>query len=53
MFKDKFTRQTLSFVLMALASALFYPAAQNGWNPAIWILLALIVAANLLTLLIV
>ena len=52
MFKDKFTRQTLSFVVMALASALFYPAAQNGWNPVIWFLLALIAAANLLTLLI-
>jgi hypothetical protein len=52
MFKSKFARQTLAFVLMVLASALFYPAAQYGWNPAIWILLALIAAANLLTLLI-
>ncbi len=52
MFKDKFTRQTLAFALIALSSALFYPAAQNGWNYLTWILLALIAAASLLTLLI-
>ena len=52
MFKEKFTRQTIAFVFMAVASALLYPAAQNGLNLIIWILLALIVAVNLLTLLI-
>jgi len=51
MFKDKFSRQTLAFIVMAVSAALLYPAAQNGWAGLIWFLIALIVGVNLLTLL--
>jgi len=51
MLKDKFARQTLAFTTMAFSAALLYPAAQNGWIIIIWLLTALIVGMNILTLL--
>jgi hypothetical protein len=50
MLKDRFLRHLLAFGLLALASALLYPAAQAGLRFEVWGLLAVIVLANLLTL---
>jgi hypothetical protein len=50
MYKTKFSRHTLAFLVIAVASALLYPVAQASLTPLAWALIAVIVAANILTL---
>ena len=50
MLKNKLTRHTATFIIIALASALMYPAMQRGLTIGVWLLLAFILAANLLVL---
>jgi hypothetical protein len=50
MLRNKFKRQTLAFVTIALASIFLYPAAQAGTLAIIWILLGLAILAALFTL---
>jgi len=50
MLQSKLSRHSLSFGMIVIASALLYPAAQNGITAAIWLLTSLIVLAAILTL---
>lgn len=50
MLKTKLSRHTLAFFVIAIASALLYPVAQASLMPLVWVLVAVIVAANILTL---
>jgi len=50
MLKNKFNRQTFSFATITLASIFLYPAAQDGAEITIWILLGLVLLAALTTL---
>ncbi|MBC8336947.1 MAG: hypothetical protein ISR59_10630 [Anaerolineales bacterium] len=50
MLQKKFSRQSLAFGLIVIASALLYNAAEWGNTFAIWILLSLIVLAAFITL---
>jgi len=48
MLKTKFSRHTLAFIVIAVASAILYPVAQAAPTPLAWILIAAIVAVNIL-----
>ena len=50
MLKNKFTRHTISFLAIALASVCLYPIAQTEMATFTWLLLGLILAAALITL---
>jgi hypothetical protein len=50
MFKDKFNRHTLAFLLLSLASAALYFAAQAGSAALLWSLLGLDTLAALIVL---
>ncbi|NQU30031.1 MAG: hypothetical protein HQ525_05135 [Anaerolineae bacterium] len=50
MLQKKFSRQSLAFGLIVIASALIYNAAEAGTIYAIWILLSLIILAAFITL---
>jgi len=50
MFKTKFSRLTTAFLVIASASVMLYITAQGGLVWATWILLALVIAANVFTL---
>jgi hypothetical protein len=50
MLKNKFNRQTFSFLTISLASIFLYPAALNGMEFVTWILLGLVLIAALTTL---
>lgn len=51
MLQSKLSRYTLAFALIVAASVILYPAAQSKSELIIWILLALIIAAAILTIL--
>lgn len=50
MLKNKFNRQTFSFVTTSLASIFLYLTAKNGAEIVTWILLGLVLLATLTTL---
>jgi len=50
LFKDKLTRHSIAFGLIVVASILLYLAAQAGSSVVIWVLLAFILAGDLLVL---
>lgn len=50
MLKNKFNRQTIAFLTIALASIFLYPVAQASLTAITWLLLGLIVLAAFLTL---
>ncbi|MGB7874006.1 MAG: hypothetical protein WBL25_06450 [Anaerolineales bacterium] len=50
MLKNKFNRQTIAFVTIALASIFLYPTVQAGMMIVTWILLSLVLLAALTTL---
>jgi hypothetical protein len=50
MLNNKLFRHTLSLVLLVLASAMLFPAAQAGSTLTIWGLVAIAVIANLINL---
>ena len=52
MLKNKLTRHASTFVMIILASALLFPASNAVTTLFIWILLAVIIASNLINLLI-
>lgn len=50
MLKNKFNRQTISFLTITLASIFLYPVAQSGMITFTWSLLGLALLAALFTL---
>ena len=50
MLKNKFPCHTIAFLTIALASILLYPAGLAGFAAIIWIMLAIIISAALVTL---
>ncbi|MBN1449674.1 MAG: hypothetical protein JW963_01550 [Anaerolineales bacterium] len=50
MLKDKFNRQTITFLTISLASILLYPAAQAGLSAVTWLLFGLVILAATLIL---
>jgi len=53
MLKNKLFRHTTTFILIVLASTLLFPISQFGTTLAIWTLLSVIIAANLINLVII
>lgn len=51
MLRTKLSRHTLAFALIVATSILLYPVAQSKNDLIIWILLALVSAAAILTIL--
>ena len=52
MLKNKITRHTFTFLMIALASTLLFPASNTSSSPIIWALLVVVIIANLINLLI-
>lgn len=50
MLKNKFSRHTIAFLTVALASILLYPLAQAGTVLFTWLFLGLVLLAAMLTL---
>ncbi len=50
MLKNKYSRHSLAFCAIIIGSILLYPAARWELTPLVWVLLGMILAANLLAL---
>jgi hypothetical protein len=48
--KNKFSRYTIAFLTIALASIFLYPTALAGMSSGVWLLLGLVIIAATLTL---
>ena len=51
MLKNKHTRHTTTFLMIALASTLLFAASNTHSTPVVWVLLAVVILANLINLL--
>jgi len=52
MLKNKLTRHTYTFLMIALASTLLFPTSNTSSTLVIWALMVVIITANLINLLI-